>query len=149
MAAEQDAGALLTLEDIRVFGPAQRRLFALCALMWGMSASFWFTGMQFLLPVFLSVTQQESQSYQSSAPGGSTTLLQVLIAPSCEFTAKVVKLVQTAVFVAASSMAARGRGLDRVYSTGAIASDQVALLIEHHLTEAADAVLYSAHEPFC
>ena len=50
MAAEQDAGALLTLEDIRVFGPAQRRLFALCALMWGMSASFWFTGMQFLLP---------------------------------------------------------------------------------------------------
>ena len=50
MAVEQDAGALLTLEDIRVFGPAQRRLFALCALMWGMSASFWFTGMQFLLP---------------------------------------------------------------------------------------------------
>ena len=42
--------SVLALEDIRVFGPFQRRLFALCSLMWAVSASFWFTGMQFLLP---------------------------------------------------------------------------------------------------
>ena len=36
--------------QIHSFGPFQRRLFALCVLAWATLASFWFTGIQFLLP---------------------------------------------------------------------------------------------------
>ena len=93
--------------------------------------------LQFLLPVFLSVTETESQNVQFGISQPST-LLQVLTAPTSEFTSKVVKLVQVAIFVSSSSVASSGRGLDRVYGTGALACDQVALLLEHYLTEAAD-----------
>ena len=92
---------------------------------------------QFFLPVFLSITQRESQSYQEGETG-PILLLPQLAAPACEFTATVLKLAIIAVFTSQSTLAGAGSGLARLYTSGSMACEQLSILLEHFMTEQGD-----------
>jgi hypothetical protein len=93
--------------------------------------------MQFMLPIFLSVTQSESQSYQQGN-ADSKKLLDLLTDPACEYVGRILKVVQTTIFASRSTEAAIGKSVSRLYSTGHLACDQVNLLLEHFITEFTD-----------
>jgi len=93
--------------------------------------------MQFFLPVFLSVTQRESQSYQEGE-AKSVLLLPQLTAPTCEFASTVLKLAIIALFTSQSTLAGAGIGVARLYTSGSMACEQLSILLEHFMTEQGD-----------
>ena len=90
--------------------------------------------LQFLLPVFLSITQSESQSFQEGEEE-SIVLLPQLTRPECEFTEKLLKLCLVSLFISQSTYAGASGTISRLYTTGSMACDQLSILLEHFMTE--------------